>query len=152
MSKQPIEKAAKAWGLADFLVSNLKDFPHFFPIQSLVIPDVIVTERHAHVIQARDICVAAPTGSGKTLAFCLPVLNALAKRKIRRLRALVVLPSRDLAKQVFSVFDQFKKGSDLKIGLAIGQSDFHAEQEELQVGEEEDYNRRDWVLGALHVC
>jgi ATP-dependent RNA helicase DDX51/DBP6 len=139
MSKQPIEKAAEAWGLADFLIQNLKEFPHFFPIQSLVIPDVIVAERHAHVLRARDICVAAPTGSGKTLAFCLPVLNALANRKIRRLRALVVLPSRDLAKQVYSVFDQFKKGSDLKIGLAIGQSDFHAEQEELQV-EDQDVN------------
>jgi ATP-dependent RNA helicase DDX51/DBP6 len=137
MSKQPIEEAAKAWGLADFLVQNLKDFPNFFPIQSLVIPDVIVAERHAHVLRARDICVAAPTGSGKTLAFCLPVLNALANRKIRRLRALVVLPSRDLAKQVHSVFEHFKEGSDLKIGLAIGQSDFHAEQEDLQV---EDHN------------
>jgi superfamily II DNA/RNA helicase len=40
--------------------------------------------------------MAAPTGSGKSLAFVLPVLNALANRKIRRLRALVVLPSRDL--------------------------------------------------------
>ena len=139
MSQKPIQVAAKAWGLADFLVENVKStegFDEFFPIQSLVIPDVIVAERHAHVFQqSRDICVAAPTGSGKTLAFVLPVLQALSKRKVCRLRALVVLPSRDLAKQVYSVFDQFKEGSNLKIGLAIGQSDFHAEQEYFQVGD-----------------
>jgi ATP-dependent RNA helicase DDX51/DBP6 len=97
MSKQPIHDAAAGWGLAPFLVENLKQdgYNNFFPIQSLVIPDVIAAERHAH-IRARDICVAAPTGSGKTLAFVIPVLNALANRQIRRLRALVVLPSRDL--------------------------------------------------------
>ena len=97
MSKQAIHEAAAGWGLAPFLVENLKQdgYKNFFPIQSLVIPDVIAAERHAH-IRARDICVAAPTGSGKTLAFVIPVLNALANRQIRRLRALVVLPSRDL--------------------------------------------------------
>lgn len=97
MSKQAIHEAAAGWGLAPFLVENLKQdgYKNFFPIQSLVIPDVISAERHAH-IRARDICVAAPTGSGKTLAFVIPVLNALANRQIRRLRALIVLPSRDL--------------------------------------------------------
>ena len=97
MSSLPIDEAAAAWDLAPFLISNLKRDGHdnFFPIQSLVIPDVITSERHAHV-RARDVCVAAPTGSGKTLSFVLPVLNALSKRNIRRLRALVVLPSRDL--------------------------------------------------------
>jgi hypothetical protein len=99
MSSLPIEEAAAVWDLAPFLIANLKGdgYEGFFPIQSLVIPDVISSERHAH-IRARDICVAAPTGSGKTLAFVLPVLNALSKRRVRRLRALVILPSRDLGK------------------------------------------------------
>ena len=133
MSQQPIQDAARRLGLAPFLLKNLErdGYEHLFPIQALVIPDVIAAERHAH-IQARDVCVAAPTGtfwlrigladalrlsrandateinnsffctegSGKTLAFVLPVLNALANRKIRRLRALVVLPSRDLGKHL----------------------------------------------------
>ena len=97
MSSLPIEEAAVAWDLAPFLIENLKQdgYKNFFPIQSLVVPDVIASERHSH-IRARDICVAAPTGSGKTLGFVLPVLNALSKRQVRRLRALVILPSRDL--------------------------------------------------------
>lgn len=48
----------------------------------------------------RDICVNSPTGSGKTLAYALPIVQMLAHRKIRCLRALVVLPTRDLALQV----------------------------------------------------
>ena len=96
-SKMKIQDAAKLWNLAPFLVKNLEEdeYENFFPIQALVIPDVIASERHVH-IRTRDICVSAPTGSGKTLAFALPILNALSSRKIRRLRALVVLPGRDL--------------------------------------------------------
>lgn len=48
----------------------------------------------------RDVCVNSPTGSGKTLAYALPIVQTLAQRKIRCLRALVVLPTRDLALQV----------------------------------------------------
>ncbi len=97
LSKLPIKDVAKLWNLAPFLVRNLEedDYNSFFPIQALVIPDVIASERHAH-IRNRDVCVSAPTGSGKTLSFVLPVLNSLAGRRVRRLRALVVLPSRDL--------------------------------------------------------
>ena len=142
MTRLPIVEAAKRWGMADFLVRNLRSngHEHFFPIQALVIPDVIVAERHMTSLRVRDVCCAAPTGSGKTLAFVLPVLNALASRRVRRLRALVILPSRDLAQQVYRVFDDYRKGSEneLRIGLAIGQTDFKAEQKKLILGDDED--------------
>lgn len=51
----------------------------------------------------RDICINSPTGSGKTLAYALPIVQMLATRKVRCLRALVVLPTRDLALQVCAV-------------------------------------------------
>jgi ATP-dependent RNA helicase DDX51/DBP6 len=97
MSNLTIQEASKIWNLAPFLVRNLErdEYDSFFPIQALVIPDVLSSERHAH-IRNRDVCVSSPTGSGKTLSFVIPVLNSLAGRKIRRLRALIVLPSRDL--------------------------------------------------------
>ena len=142
MTRLPILEAARRWGMANFLVQNLQANGHerFFPIQALVIPDVIVAERHMTSLCVRDVCCAAPTGSGKTLAFVLPVLNALATRRIRRLRALVILPSRDLAQQVYRVFDDYRKGSenDLRIGLAIGQTDFKAEQKKLILGDDDD--------------
>ena len=135
LSRLPIRDAARVWNLPRFLVSNLErdGYENFFPIQSLVIPDVIASERHSQ-IRVRDICVSAPTGSGKTLAFVLPVLNALSNTTVRRLRALVVLPSRDLASQVFKVFKRYSEGSRLQVGLAIGQTDFEAEQKTLILG------------------
>jgi ATP-dependent RNA helicase DDX51/DBP6 len=51
------------------------------------------------------------------------------------LRALVVLPSRDLATQVYRVFEEYVVGSSFTVGLAIGQSDFVAEQKALTVNE-----------------
>lgn len=48
----------------------------------------------------RDLCICSPTGSGKTLAYALPIVQMLSSRVIRRLRALIVLPTRDLAIQV----------------------------------------------------
>lgn len=135
--KLPITEAGKKWKLAPFLLDNLQqdEYTNFFPIQALTIPDIIASERHHH-IRNRDICVSAPTGSGKTLSFVLPVLNSLYTRRVRRLRALVVLPSRDLAQQVYTVFERYAQGSDLRIGLAIGQSDFVKEQCDLILGQE----------------
>ena len=130
----PMNQVAQAWELAPFLCDNLRrdGFSSFFPIQALVIPEVITSERHPY-LRAQDVCITAPTGSGKTLGYALPILNALSQRRIRRLRALVVLPGRDLARQVHSVFEDYVKGSNLRVGLAIGQSDFKAEQQALTI-------------------
>mmetsp|Transcript_7814 Transcript_7814/g.8963 ORF Transcript_7814/g.8963 Transcript_7814/m.8963 type:complete len:635 (-) Transcript_7814:422-2326(-) len=137
MSTLTMEEAAKAWQLAPFLVRNLRKdgYKNFFPIQALVIPDIIASEHHSQILQCSDVCVGSPTGSGKTLAFCIPLLNSLAKRRIQRLRALVVLPSRDLASQVYKVFRRYATGSNIEVGLAIGQSDFKEEQQMIMVGE-----------------
>lgn len=138
IAKMPIQQAAEGWRIAPFLLDNLKEdgFENFFPIQALIIPDVIASERHPH-IRARDICITAPTGSGKTLSYVLPIVNSLANRQIRRLRALIVLPSRDLADQVCRVFQRYVQGSDLKVGLAVGQTDFKAEQASLTINQDD---------------
>ena len=53
----------------------------------------------------RDVCICAPTGSGKTLAYALPIVHALAKQtRMPQLRALIVVPTGDLASQVGQVF------------------------------------------------
>ncbi|XP_048564061.1 DEAD-box ATP-dependent RNA helicase 1-like [Triticum urartu] len=70
----------------------------------------------------RDICINSPTGSGKTLAYALPIVQALSTRKVRCLRALVVLPTRDLALQVKEVFDAIAPVMGLTVASAIGQS------------------------------
>uniref|UniRef100_A0ACD5YUQ2 Uncharacterized protein n=1 Tax=Avena sativa TaxID=4498 RepID=A0ACD5YUQ2_AVESA len=70
----------------------------------------------------RDICINSPTGSGKTLAYALPIVQMLSTRKVRCLRALVVLPTRDLALQVKDVFDAIAPVVGLTVASAVGQS------------------------------
>ncbi|XP_049935268.1 DEAD-box ATP-dependent RNA helicase 1-like isoform X2 [Nymphaea colorata] len=70
----------------------------------------------------RDLCINSPTGSGKTLAYALPIVQMLSTRKLKRLRALVVLPTRDLALQVMDVFSAIAPAVGLQVGIAVGQS------------------------------
>lgn len=79
----------------------------------------------------RDVCVSAPTGSGKTLAYALPIIELLSTRVVTRLRALIVLPTRDLVLQVRETFDALAKGRGLQIGTATGQHSFAHEQSQL---------------------
>ncbi|TXG47985.1 hypothetical protein EZV62_027279 [Acer yangbiense] len=79
----------------------------------------------------RDVCINSPTGSGKTLAYALPIVQTLSKRAVRCLRALVVLPTRDLALQVKEVFAAIAPAVGLSVGLAVGQSSIADEIAEL---------------------
>ncbi|KAJ4848872.1 DEAD-box ATP-dependent RNA helicase 1 [Turnera subulata] len=79
----------------------------------------------------RDICVNSPTGSGKTLAYALPIVQMLSTRAVKCLRALVVLPTRDLALQVKDVFEAIAPAVGLSVGLAVGQSSIADEIAEL---------------------
>ncbi len=61
------------------------------------------------VLAGSDVLISAETGSGKTLSFCLPVLQALAENQLppagrqRRVRALILVPTRELAVQIGEV-------------------------------------------------
>lgn len=79
----------------------------------------------------RDLCINSPTGSGKTLSYALPIVQALSNRAVRCLRALVVLPTRDLALQVKDVFAAIAPAVGLSVGLAVGQSSIADEISEL---------------------
>ncbi len=124
-----VEESMKLWGVSAQLTSNLiaMGIQAFFPVQRSVIPAVI----HAHKLpfmQPRDLCVSAPTGSGKTIAYTLPILQTLLGREVIRLRALILLPSRDLAVQVHSVLKAMSKDTGLEVALVTGQNSFEDEQ------------------------
>lgn len=109
-------------GLSERIISRCKDLGlvNFFAVQMTVIP--VFLRRQALYDTHRppgDLCISAPTGSGKTLAYVLPVVDILSKRVVPRLRALVVLPTRDLVIQVKETFDAFVKGTDLKVSLTF---------------------------------
>lgn len=101
-------------------------FTHFLPCQSSVIPILLDRRRWRG-----DLCCQSPTGSGKSLCYVLPIVQHLSKRVVTRLRCLVVLPTRDLAQQVFSLFEEFAKALNLSVGLCNGTLSIRKEQEQL---------------------
>jgi len=64
------------------------------PIQQQAIP---------RVLEGRDVMGIAQTGTGKTAAFALPILQRLTKGPLRRVRALIVAPTRELAEQIYQM-------------------------------------------------
>ena len=104
---------------------RLNGILHFFPVQRHVVPFLLSTLREETLyaepgfLRPNDVCVSAPTGSGKTLAFVVPILQALSRRVVVRVRALVVLPVNDLAFQVYKVFAAHAACLGLKVGLAV---------------------------------
>ena len=86
-----------------------------FPIQSATLPDALA---------GRDVLGRGRTGSGKTIAFGLPMLAALASSKMRREpsrpRALVLVPTRELANQVAEALTPLARALSLNVTTVIG--------------------------------
>ncbi|MBI5510858.1 MAG: DEAD/DEAH box helicase [Deltaproteobacteria bacterium] len=84
------------------------------PIQARAIPEVLA---------GRDLMGCAQTGTGKTAAFALPILQHLMTRAVtgpRRIRALVLVPTRELAAQVNDSFSAYGRHSGLRSAVVVG--------------------------------
>ncbi len=84
-------------GLHPDLVRAVAHFEAPTPVQTHAIPAIL---------EGRDVCASSPTGSGKTAAFVLPILHALAaegRTRPRRVRAVILVPTRELAQQIAAV-------------------------------------------------
>jgi ATP-dependent RNA helicase DDX51/DBP6 len=77
---------------------------------------------HVDANPDRDVVLCAPTGSGKTLCYAIPILSRLCSRVVPRLRAVIVVPTRDLAAQVHRVLAALAAETDLTISVAVGAS------------------------------
>ncbi|XP_011816462.1 PREDICTED: ATP-dependent RNA helicase DDX51 isoform X2 [Colobus angolensis palliatus] len=108
----------------------------YFPVQAAVIPALLESAACGFLVgrggyRPSDLCVSAPTGSGKTLAFVIPVVQALLSRVVCHIRALVVLPTKELAQQVSKVFNIYTDATPLRVCLITGQKSLAKEQESL---------------------
>ena len=70
-------------------------------------------------------------GSGKTLAFAVPVVEILRESYFNTISCLCVLPTKDLAAQVYEVFCSLCDGDDIKTCLLSGERPFIEEQNEI---------------------
>ncbi len=76
-------------------------------------------------IEGKDLIAIAQTGTGKTLAFGIPVIQRLAQLKGR---ALVLLPTRELALQVDSALQAVGRSLGLRTAVLIGGAPMHQQQ------------------------
>ena len=82
-----------------------------FPIQTMVIEDATA---------GRDTLARSKTGSGKTLGFAIPIVDQLDPETQRLPAALVLVPTRELAKQVRDEFDDIARAKDLSVKAVYG--------------------------------
>ena len=98
-----------------------------FPIQAATIPDALA---------GRDVLGRGRTGSGKTLAFGLPMLTRLmgAKSRPKFPRAMVLVPTRELAMQVRDALTPLAHQAKLTMQLVIGGASYQRQIEGFQRG------------------
>jgi ATP-dependent RNA helicase RhlE len=98
------------------------------PIQSQAIP---------HVLAGRDLLGLAQTGTGKTAAFALPILQRLAstpEHKPRRIRCLVLTPTRELASQIGESFTVYGRHLPLTNTVIFGGVGMEPQKHALRTG------------------
>jgi superfamily II DNA/RNA helicase len=104
-----------------------------FPIQAMTISDALA---------GRDVCGKAKTGSGKTLGFGLPMLQRIAAEETHsvkegqaaRPRGLVLLPTRELAVQVYEVLKPLGAALGLHVAAVYGGADIERQIKALRKG------------------
>ena len=104
-------------GLIDPIVQTLASLDYSTPtaVQQQAIPVIL---------SGKDVMAAAQTGTGKTAGFALPILQRLFKRdkpvSSNAARALVLVPTRELAEQVHESFRSYGAGLNLRTMVAYG--------------------------------
>jgi len=97
------------------------------PIQLKAIPPIM---------QGRDVIGLAQTGTGKTAAFVLPILERLRKTEGRRVRALIISPTRELAEQTCEVINGLGAQTGLQCIAVYGGLKMEQQTRRLQGGVE----------------
>jgi ATP-dependent RNA helicase RhlE len=107
-----------------------------YPISNLIIeqleamdyrkPTDIQFKSIKHILEGEDVMAVAQTGTGKTAAFAIPVIDRFEKRKrkgYKGVRCLVMVPTRELAKQIGSVFTEIGKKTSVRFFGLFGGTD-----------------------------
>ncbi len=96
-------------------------------------PTEIQTKAIPIALSGKDIIASAQTGSGKTAAFALPIIECL-KAPSSKPRALIIVPTRELAIQVKTQCEQFAKNSRLRTVTLYGGAGFGNQMHALSRG------------------
>lgn len=91
------------------------------------------------ILNKKDVITSAQTGTGKTAAFALPILQLLfdkqdAPKKGKKIKALVVSPTRELAFQINNNFKAYDKNTNLRSTVIFGGTAIEPQKDILQKG------------------
>ena len=85
------------------------------------------------LLDGQDVIAQAPTGSGKTLAFALPIIEHIDPAS-KWTQALILVPTREVARQGASLFEQLSERSDIRVTLLYGGVGYDKQQRGLRAG------------------
>ena len=103
-------------------------------VQDLGFTTPTSVQQHAipEALTGKDLLVSAKTGSGKTVAFLLPMLQHLLQSDATTgTRALILVPTRELARQIFAQCELLTPYTQLSVGLITGGEDFKRQEKAL---------------------
>lgn len=100
------------------------------PVQEMTIP---------LVLEGKDVIVSAQTGTGKTAAYALPILQLLfnrqeASKKGKKIRTLIVSPTRELAIQIQESFEDYGQYTELTTKVVFGGTAMEPQIDNLKKG------------------
>lgn len=94
-------------------------------------PTEIQAKAIGPMLDGRDVMASAQTGSGKTAAYALPLIDRL-ERRVKRCRALILVPTRELALQVKAEFERFGAHTQIKVSALYGGTGYDKQARELR--------------------
>lgn len=101
-------------------------------------PTEIQIQAIPKILNGQDLLGCAQTGTGKTAAFAVPTLQLLAKNnrtdEKKKIRALVVTPTRELALQIYDNFCSYGRYMQLKSSVIFGGVSQKPQEAELRRG------------------
>lgn len=106
----------KQLGLSDALLKAIDK-------QGYTKPSAIQEKAIPQILQGKDVLASAQTGTGKTAGFTLPLLQILsneAPQKRRKIRALILTPTRELAAQVYDNVVSYSEFLNIKSTVIFG--------------------------------
>ena len=103
------------------------------------IPTLVQQKAIPFILEGKDVIVSAQTGTGKTAAFALPILQLLfdkqdAGKRGKKIRALVVSPTRELAIQIQENFQSYLSYTNLRTTVVFGGTSIEPQKEILKKG------------------
>ncbi len=90
-------------------------------------------------LEGKDVITSAQTGTGKTAAYAIPILHRLitskeAAKTNKRIKALIVSPTRELAVQIAKNFKTFGKHSKIRTAVIYGGTEIDPQKDILSRG------------------